>query len=71
MRWTLESVRPRNRQSQGRDEPRERLCGVQDDRRFLRTVKTRVVLAPVAGAKIRGRLVRPDRAGQKPLIPAG
>src|ERR1700674_5179511 len=35
----------------GRDEPRERSAGVQDDRR-LSGRQSRVVLAPVAGAKL-------------------
>jgi hypothetical protein len=34
----------------GRDEPRERLAGVQDDRRFSGR-RSRVVLTPVAGVK--------------------
>jgi hypothetical protein len=35
----------------GRDEPRERSAGAQDDRRFC-VRPSRVVLTPVAGAKL-------------------
>jgi hypothetical protein len=50
----------------GRDEPRERSAGVQDDRR-LSGLRSRVVLAPVAGVKF-AEARRPDRALDKPLI---
>ena len=48
----------------GRDEPRERSAGVQDDRR-LSGRQSRVVLAPVAGVKS-VEASRPDRALYKP-----
>ena len=44
----------------GRDEPRERFCGARDDRRFSGR-QSRVVLTPVAGAKL-AEACRPDRA---------
>ena len=50
----------------GRDEPRERSAGVQDDRR-LSGRQSRVVLAPVAGVKF-AEASRPDRALDKTLI---
>jgi hypothetical protein len=44
-RWAWDAVDARASGAQvaiaGRDEPRERSAGVQDDRRFLRTAKSR------------------------------
>src|ERR1700676_5784632 len=49
MRWTQE--RQARNVVAGRDEPRERSASVQDDRRFSGR-QSRVVLTPVAGAKL-------------------
>jgi hypothetical protein len=49
MRWT--QGRQARKAIAGRDEPRERVCGVQDDRR-LSGRQSRVVPTPVAGAKL-------------------